>query len=82
MDALSFTIFLVITIFFAMLLTFLLKFTVLRYFPWAMQIPWWMWVVVIVLLLFALQGMGVPVSAGYSAFFKWLSGVLGGEIEW
>ena len=78
MDALSFTVFFAVTIVVAFLLTVLLKLTAFRYLPWAMGVPWWMWVVVIVLLLFTLQGMGVPVSAGYAAFFEWLSKIVGG----
>ena len=78
MDAVSFIVFLSITIVFAMILTFILKFTAFRYLPWAMEIPWWMWVVIIILVIFTLQGMGVPVNEGYSAFFQWLSSAVGG----
>ena len=80
MDAVSFMVFFSVTIVVALILTFLLKFTAFRYLPWAMEIPWWMWVVIIVLVIFALEGMGVNVSAGYSAFFEWLAKVLAGGI--
>ena len=78
MDAVSFAVFTAVTITFALIITFLLKLTAFRYISWAMTIPWWVWVVLITLTMFALQGMGIPVSEGYSAFFEWLSRVLGG----
>jgi len=79
-DAVSVVVFLSVTLLFAFILTWLLKFTAFRYVPWAMSLPWYWWVILITLGAFALQGLGVPVSEGYSAFFKWLSSVLGGGL--
>ena len=74
----SILIFLAVSFLFAVIFGFLLKFTAGRYIPLLLSIPLWLWIVIIILAMFALQGMGLPVNAWYSGFFNWLSSQLEG----
>ncbi len=77
---LSILIFLAVSFLFAVVFGFLLKFTAGRYIPLFLSIPLWLWIVIIILAMFALQGLGLPVNAWYAAFFQWLSSQLVGGV--
>lgn len=73
-------IFLAVSFLFAVIGGFLMKWTIGRYIPVLLAIPLWLWVVIIILAMFALQGLGLPVNTWYAAFFEWLSSQLAGGI--
>ena len=70
---LNILIFLAISFLFAVIAGFLVKWTIGRYVPALLEIPLWLYVVIIILGAFALQGMGVDVAGAYAAFFSWIS---------
>ena len=78
MDSVALLTFLAVTILFAAIVSVLLKLTVAKYIPFLLNLPTIVLMIIIVLLMFSLQGMGVPVNAAYAAFFSWLAGILGG----
>ena len=77
---LSILIFLAVSFLFAVIAGFLIKWTIGRYIPIFLTIPLWLWVVIIILAMFALQGLGLPVNAWYAGFFEWLSSQLAGGV--
>lgn len=78
MDSISLLTFLAITVIFAAIVSVMLKFTVAKYIPFLLNLPTLVLMVIIILLMFSLQGMGVPVNEVYAGFFNWLAKVLGG----
>ena len=78
MDSVALLTFLAVTILFAALVSILMKLTVAKYIPFILNLPTLVLMIIIILLMFALQGMGVPVNAAYAAFFDWLASILRG----
>ena len=78
MDILALMTFFIITLLFALFVAAILKFLVFRFVqPWGLgAMPYAGWVIIVIVIMFALQFAGVNVAGAYSAFFGWLSEVV------
>ena len=80
MDILALMTFFLITFLFALFVGAILKFLVFRFVQiWGLgTMPYSGWVIIVIVIMFALQFAGVNVAGAYSAFFGWLSEVVKG----